>query len=82
LQFFEENSILPLPERLESSGWQFLKVEVSRGSPEKSVKIGKSRPINRALIRVNRTARRGDRKNVRALRLPRREIWPEARRAR
>ena len=30
---FEENSILPLPERLESSGWQFLKVEVSQESP-------------------------------------------------
>ena len=49
---------------------------------EKSVKIGKSRPINRPLIRVNRTARRGDRKNVRALRLPRCETWPEARRTR
>ncbi len=29
---FEENSILPLPERLESSGWQFLRVEVSQES--------------------------------------------------
>ena len=29
---FEENSILPLPGRLESSEWQFLKVEVSQGS--------------------------------------------------
>ncbi len=28
-----ENSILPLPERLESSGWQSLKVEVSQESP-------------------------------------------------
>ncbi len=29
---FEENSILPLPVCLESSGWWFLKVEVSRES--------------------------------------------------
>ena len=29
---FEENSILPLPECLESSGWQFLRVEVSQES--------------------------------------------------
>ena len=29
---FEENSILPLPERLESSGWQFLMAEVSQES--------------------------------------------------
>ena len=31
---FEENSILLLPECLESSGWQFLKVEVSQESPK------------------------------------------------
>ena len=31
---------------------------------EKSVKIGRNRPINRPLTRVKRTARRGDRKNV------------------
>ncbi len=31
---FEENSILPLPECSESSGWQFLKVEVSQESPK------------------------------------------------
>ena len=37
---FEENSILPLPERLESSGWQFLRAEVSQGSREKSEKSG------------------------------------------
>ena len=29
---FEENSILPLPERPESPGWQFLRVEVSQES--------------------------------------------------
>jgi len=45
LVLFEENSILPLPERLESSGWQFLKVEVSQRSPRnrwKSAKVGLS----------------------------------------
>ena len=31
---FEENWILPLPERPESSGWQFLRVEVSQESPK------------------------------------------------
>ncbi len=31
---------------------------------EKSVKIGRNRPINRPLNRASRTARRGDRKNV------------------
>ena len=44
--------------------------------------VEESSSPRRVLIRVNRTARRGDRKNIRALRLPRREIWPEARRAR
>ena len=34
---FEGNSILPLPECLESSGWQFLRAEVS----QESQKIGK-----------------------------------------
>ena len=34
LAFFEENSILPLPERLESSGRQFLRVDVSQESPK------------------------------------------------
>ena len=31
---FEENSILPLPECLESSGWQLLMAEVSQESPK------------------------------------------------
>ncbi len=31
---FEENSILPLPERLEPSGRQFLRVDVSQESPK------------------------------------------------
>ena len=31
---FEENSILPFPERLESSGRQFLRVDVSQESPK------------------------------------------------
>ena len=32
VELFEENSILLLPECLESSGWQFLKVKVSQES--------------------------------------------------
>ena len=39
---FEENSILLLPECLESSGWQFLKVEVSQES-RKNREIGGNR---------------------------------------
>ena len=41
---FQENSILLLSERLESSGWQFLRLEVSQESPKDRLKIGKSRP--------------------------------------
>ncbi len=41
---FEENSILPLPERLGSSELYFLKVEVSQEGPKirKNKNLGKS----------------------------------------
>ncbi len=43
---FEENSILLLPERLESSGWQLLKVEVFQESQKQIGEIGETRHIN------------------------------------
>ncbi len=49
---FEENSTLPLPERLEASGVESVCGEVSQESPNKSVQIGKQTACSRGLGRA------------------------------
>ncbi len=53
---FEENSILPLPERLEASGVKSVWDEVSQESPKKSGQIGKIRPSKGLVIGLLQTA--------------------------